>query len=84
MFPGLSFEQRRAIQQHGTPLLVSDHPTETAYILLRTELLSTFDQSGFTARIPGIMAFGEGDTKEAACLALSEALRGYLDAFGNA
>lgn len=38
---------------------------------------------GYTASIPGINAFGDGDSKEEAALALREALRSYMQVFGN-
>jgi predicted RNase H-like HicB family nuclease len=40
------------------------------------------DQGGFTARLPDIPAYGEGDTEDAAIADLREAIRGYIDTFG--
>jgi hypothetical protein len=37
---------------------------------------------GFTARIPDIPAYGEGETEEEAIVDLKEALRAYIEAFG--
>ena len=36
----------------------------------------------FTARVPDIPAYGEGETEQAAIADLKEALRGYIEAFG--
>lgn len=74
-------EQRQSIEEHGTPLPIADGLTGDTYILLSVEFISDTDQSGFTARIPGVAAYGEGETRQEASLALCEALRGYLDAF---
>ena len=83
MLPILTDKQRQAIEEHGTPMAMVDGLTSGTYILLSVEVFSDPDQSGFTARIPGIEAFGGGDTEQEASLALCEALRGYLDAFGE-
>jgi predicted RNase H-like HicB family nuclease len=37
---------------------------------------------GFTARLPDVPAYGEGETEEEAIADLREALRGYIEAFG--
>ena len=37
---------------------------------------------GFTATIPGIPAYGEGETKEAAISDLKQAVAAYVAAFG--
>lgn len=49
---------------------------------LTVELISDPDLGGFTARIPDIPAYGEGETEEAALSDLREAVRAYIDAFG--
>ena len=49
---------------------------------LVVELIPDEEQGGFTARIPDIPAYGEGDTKDAAVADLREAIRGYIEAFG--
>ena len=49
---------------------------------LTVELIHDEEQGGFTARIPDIPAFGEGETKEQAIADLREAVRGYIEAFG--
>jgi predicted RNase H-like HicB family nuclease len=46
------------------------------------ELIPDEDEGGFTARIPDIPAYGEGDTEEAAIADLREAIRGYIETFG--
>jgi len=46
------------------------------------ELIPNLEEGGFTARIPDIPAYGEGDTKEEAIADLREALRGYIETFG--
>jgi len=37
---------------------------------------------GFTARVPDIPAYGEGETEDAAIVDLREALAAYVEAFG--
>ena len=49
---------------------------------LTVELIADEEQGGFTARIPDIPAFGEGETEEQAIADLHEAVRGYIEAFG--
>jgi predicted RNase H-like HicB family nuclease len=49
---------------------------------LTIELIPDAEQGGFTARLPDIPAYGEGETEEAAIADLREALRGYIEAFG--
>lgn len=49
---------------------------------LTVELIPDPDLGGYTARIPDIPAYGEGETEEAALADLREAVRGYIDAFG--
>ena len=46
------------------------------------ELIPDPEQGGFTARLPDIPAYGEGETEEAAIADLKEAVRGYIEAFG--
>lgn len=46
------------------------------------ELIPDSEQGGFTARVPDIPAYGEGETEEEAIADLREALRGYIEAFG--
>ena len=46
------------------------------------ELIPDPDEGGFTARLPDIPAYGEGETEEAAVADLREAVRGYIDTFG--
>jgi predicted RNase H-like HicB family nuclease len=49
---------------------------------LVVELIPDEEEGGFTARIPDIPAYGEGDTEEAAIADLREAIRGYIETFG--
>ncbi|MBI4022002.1 MAG: type II toxin-antitoxin system HicB family antitoxin [Candidatus Andersenbacteria bacterium] len=49
---------------------------------LTIELIPDAEQGGFTARIPDIPAYGEGETEEAAIADLEEALHGYIETFG--
>jgi len=48
---------------------------------LTVELIPDPD-GGFTARVPDIPAYGEGDTEDAAVADLREALTAYIEAFG--
>ena len=49
---------------------------------LTVELIPDPEIGGFTARIPDVPAYGEGETEEAAITDLKEALKAYIDAFG--
>jgi predicted RNase H-like HicB family nuclease len=49
---------------------------------LTVEIIPDPDQGGFTARVPDIPAYGEGETEEEAIVDLREALRAYIEAFG--
>lgn len=49
---------------------------------LTVEIIPDLDQGGFTARVPDIPAYGEGETEEEAIADLREALRAYIEAFG--
>ncbi len=50
--------------------------------MLAIELISDPEQGGFTARVPDIPAYGEGETAEQAISDLREALIGYIESFG--
>lgn len=39
-------------------------------------------EGGFTARVPDIPAYGEGDSEEQAIADLKDALQGYIETFG--
>jgi predicted RNase H-like HicB family nuclease len=54
----------------------------TAQQPITVELIPDPDLGGFTARVPDIPAYGEGETEEAAIADLREALRGYIETFG--
>ena len=49
---------------------------------LTVELIADPDEGGFTARLPDIPAYGEGETEELAIADLKDALRGYIETFG--
>jgi predicted RNase H-like HicB family nuclease len=49
---------------------------------LTVEIIPDAEQGGFTARVPDIPAYGEGDTEEQALADLREALAAYVEAFG--
>jgi predicted RNase H-like HicB family nuclease len=51
---------------------------------LTVEIIPDLEQVGFTARVPDIPAYGEGDTEEQALADLREALTAYIKAFGLA
>ena len=51
---------------------------------LTVELIPDEEQGGFTARIPDIPAYGEGETEDEAIADLQEAVRGYIETFGLA
>jgi len=49
---------------------------------LTVELIPDLEEGGFTARVPDIPAYGEGETADEAIADLREALRAHVDAFG--
>ena len=49
---------------------------------LLIELIPDTEVGGFTARLPDIPAYGEGETKEEAIADLREALIGYIETYG--
>jgi predicted RNase H-like HicB family nuclease len=51
---------------------------------LTLEIISDSEQGGFTARVPDIPAYGEGDAEEQAIADLREALTAYIEVFGLA
>jgi len=46
------------------------------------ELIPDPELGGFTARVPDIPAYGEGDDETSAIADLREALTGYIETFG--
>ncbi len=46
------------------------------------EIIPDEEQGGFTARVPDIPAYGEGDTPEEAIADLKEAVHAYVETFG--
>jgi predicted RNase H-like HicB family nuclease len=49
---------------------------------LTVEIIPDAGQGGFTARVPDIPAYGEGETEDEAVADLREALAAYVEAFG--
>jgi predicted RNase H-like HicB family nuclease len=49
---------------------------------LVVELIADDEEGGYTARVPDIPAYGEGETEDEAIADLKEALCGYLATFG--
>ena len=49
---------------------------------ITVELIPDQEQGGFTARIPDIPAYGEGETETEAIADLKEAVRGYIETYG--
>ena len=49
---------------------------------LTIEIIPDPQQGGFTARLPDIPAYGEGETEEEAIHDLKDAIRGYIETFG--
>ena len=49
---------------------------------LTVELIPDPDIGGYTARVPDIPAYGEGETEEEAIADLKDALGAYIEAFG--
>lgn len=60
-----------------------DEETGEAYAVLPIEFQAGSQADGCMARVPGIPAYGEGQTEEEAIFALMAALNGYMDAFGD-
>lgn len=54
----------------------------TAAESLAIELIPDPELGGYTARVPDIPAYGEGETVDAAIADLQSALRGYIEAYG--
>jgi predicted RNase H-like HicB family nuclease len=50
--------------------------------LLLIELIADPEEGGFTARMPDIPAYGEGQTEEEAIADLWVAMKGYIETFG--
>ena len=49
---------------------------------LMIELIPDPEAGGFTARLPGIRAYGEGESEAAAIADLREALRAFIETSG--
>jgi predicted RNase H-like HicB family nuclease len=50
--------------------------------MLSVEIIPDPELGGFTARLPDIPAYGEGETEEEAIADLREAVLAYIEAFG--
>ncbi|MBI3409262.1 MAG: hypothetical protein HY040_13020 [Planctomycetes bacterium] len=50
--------------------------------MIHVELIADPDLGGFTARLPDIPAYGEGETEAEAIADLKEARQGYVETFG--
>ena len=46
------------------------------------EIIPDLEQGGFTARVPDIPAYGEGETPEEAMADLQDGLRAFVEEFG--
>ncbi len=46
------------------------------------ELIPDHDLGGFTARLPDVPVYGEGETEDEALADLREGLKGYIETFG--
>jgi predicted RNase H-like HicB family nuclease len=49
---------------------------------ITVEIIPDPEEVGYTARIPDVPAYGEGETEEEAIADLKEALQAYIEAFG--
>lgn len=49
---------------------------------LTIEIIPDHELGGYTARVPDIPAYGEGQTEEAAITDLKDAVRVYIETFG--
>ena len=50
--------------------------------MITIEIIPDHEIGGYTARVPDIPAYGEGETEEEAINDLKIALRGFIEAFG--
>jgi predicted RNase H-like HicB family nuclease len=55
---------------------------KSAKAIALIEIINDPQQGGFTARIPEIPAYGEGETEEQAIADLRNAVKGYIETFG--
>jgi predicted RNase H-like HicB family nuclease len=49
---------------------------------ITVEIIADPEEGGYTARVPDIPAYGEGETEDDAIADLKDALRGYIETFG--
>jgi predicted RNase H-like HicB family nuclease len=50
--------------------------------MMNVEIIPDPELGGFTARLPDIPAYGEGETEEEAIADLKEGVKAYIEAFG--
>jgi len=50
--------------------------------MVTVEIIPDPELGGFTARLPDIPAYGEGETEDEAIADLEDAVRAYIEAFG--
>lgn len=50
--------------------------------MLTVELIPDPELGGFTARVPDLPAYGEGETEDEAIEDLKEAIRAYIEQYG--
>lgn len=55
---------------------------KTSLPAITVELIPDLELGGYTARIPDIPAYGEGETEDQALADLREAVTAYIEAFG--
>ncbi len=76
----ISDEQRQILDENGVLLPLLDEEGK-CYMVMPIKF--TTDSLLTQAYIPSIAAYGEGETREDAVLALQEALRNYTEACGR-
>ena len=54
----------------------------TELYMVTIEIIPDPDLGGFTARMPDLPAYGEGETEDEAIADLREAVQAYVEAFG--
>ncbi len=64
------------------PALIEETAEDTDMKQVSVELIADEECGGFTARLPDIPAYGEGETEAEAIADLKEALSAYIAEFG--
>lgn len=62
--------------------MIGDMSEATTTQRITVELIPDPQYGGFTARVPDLPAYGEGETEEEAIADLREAIRAYIEAYG--